>query len=161
MAKPVPRDAPPQFHALMEQCERDVAMSRPVVALIRAGGRIERVLEEAMSSAGLTLPQFNVLMELASSPGGVLPLYELMARLVRSAPNTSAMISRMARDGLVTKTRDTKDQRVMITRITATGWKRLRAAAGLVFAAEKKLLKHVSKTDLKTTARVLEAIARC
>jgi DNA-binding MarR family transcriptional regulator len=147
------------FEALMKEARRDVDVSRPVLGVLRADGRVSRALEEALAPSGLTLPKFTVLMELASTPDGRLPLHEICRRLLKSAPNMSALIDRMEREGLVRRQRDQRDRRVVAAAITKRGWDSLRRGAPAVFAAEKELLKGFSRSELRTLARLLRALA--
>ena len=152
------RDSRARFESLMRASGRDPAVSRPIVALLRADGWVSRALEEALAPASLTLPKFNVLMELGSSPGGRLPLYEIVRRVVKSAPNISALVDRLETDGLVCRSRENSDRRVVTASITDEGWDALRRGAPALFDAEKRLLQDMPPTDRSTLAGLLEAI---
>jgi DNA-binding MarR family transcriptional regulator len=121
---------------------------------------VSQVLERALAGVGLTLPQFNVLMELASASEAALPLYELNSRLISTPPNTSWLSQRMEDAGFVTKARDTGDSRVVILRLTERGWAKLDDAAPLVFEAEKKLLGTYSPDELRHLADLLDPIVK-
>jgi MarR family transcriptional regulator, 2-MHQ and catechol-resistance regulon repressor len=154
-----PPAAPGRFEALMSEAGRDVHKSRPIVALLRADGRVSRALEGALAPYGLTLPNFNVLMEIASTSDGRLPIHEICRRLLKSPPNVSALIDRMEREKLVLRARDQRDRRVVVVQITPRGWDRLKRGAPAVFREEKKLLKGFSRTELKALAGLLSALA--
>jgi DNA-binding MarR family transcriptional regulator len=144
-----------RFERLMAGAGRDVAISRAVVRLIGTSVRISRALDEALSPAGLSIRQFMVLMELASSPDGTLSLTELMVRSQSSAPNMSALISRMERAGLVRKHRRADDQRLVTVAISEPGWNRLGAGAPLLIAAERGLARPLSRVELRELTRLL------
>lgn len=148
-----------RFERLMAASGRDVATSRAVVRLIGTGVRITRALDEALSPAGLSVRQFMVLMELASAPDGIRPLAELMARAQSSAPNMSALVSRMERAGLVRKGREADDQRLVTVEITESGWGRLGEGAPLLIAAEKELVSPLSRAELAELARLLAKLS--
>lgn len=133
--------------------------SRAVVRLIGAAVRITRALDEALSPAGLSVRQFMVLMELASAPDGSLPLTQLMVRSQSSAPNMSALISRMERAGLVRKQRPANDQRSVTVAITESGWDRLDEGAPLLIAAEKGLARPLSRAELHELTRLLAKLS--
>jgi DNA-binding MarR family transcriptional regulator len=137
---------------------RDVTTSRAVVSVVATGVRLTRVLGDALGEAGLTAQQFLVLMELASSPSGSLPLSELMARAQRSAPNMSALITRMARSGLVCKERGNADQRAVGVAITEAGWKKLEQGAPLVFSREREIVSGLTRAELREIARLLSGL---
>jgi DNA-binding MarR family transcriptional regulator len=142
----------------MRRAERNTEVSRTAVSILRADSKVSQILERALAGAGLTLPQFNVLMELASAPDGALPLYELNSRLISTPPNTSWLSKRMEEAGLVTKCRGTDDCRVVILSLTEQGWQVLETAAPLVFRAEKHLLGAYSRDQLCRLADLLDPV---
>jgi MarR family transcriptional regulator, organic hydroperoxide resistance regulator len=143
----------------MEEAGRDDGTSRAILALFRAEGRIAKALERALVPAGLTGPKFNVLMELAASPEGGLPLHEVVRGLVKSAPNVTALIDRLESDGLVTRSRESRDRRVVTACITEKGWEALARAAPPLFEAEEQVVRSLSKADLEQLLRLSEAVA--
>lgn len=150
---------PARFVTLVRGAGRDLQASRPVLAVLRADARITAALEEALAPAGLTLPKFNVLMELASSPEGRLPLHEICRRLLKSAPGITALVDRLEADGLVRRSRDAGDRRVVMAEITEAGWGALGAATPGLFAAEKLLLRGLSTSDRALLTALLDRIA--
>ena len=125
------------------------------MAVLKADSRVAQVLERALAQASLTLPQFNILMELAASPEAALPLYELNRRLVSTPPNTSWLASKMEQAGLVTKSKDPRDSRVVVLALTEGGWTALEAGATAVSTAERQLLGNYTKEELSVLARLL------
>ena len=79
--------SPARFTEMTKRAGRNKDASRAAVSILKADSHVSQVLERALRGAGLSLPQFNVLMELASSPDGALPLYEMNKRLI--SPNRS------------------------------------------------------------------------
>ena len=144
-----------RFEDLMRSSGRDVAVSRPLLAIARADDLIGRELTEALGAVGLTPPKFNVLMELAAEPEGRLQLYEVARRLIRSAPNVTTLIDRLEADGLVRRERDGADRRVVYAEITERGWKALARGAPAVFEVERRLVGRMSAADRKTLTRLL------
>jgi DNA-binding MarR family transcriptional regulator len=146
---------PARFEEMMRRANRNRDVSRVAVSILRADSKVSQVLQRALAEVGLTLPQFNVLMELASSPEAALPLYELNGRLISTPPNTSWLCTRMVESGLVTKDRGVTDSRVVILKLTERGWARLGDAAPRVFEAEKQLLGSYSRDELRHLADLL------
>jgi DNA-binding MarR family transcriptional regulator len=144
-----------RFQDLMRQASRDRDASRVAVSILKADSKVAQRLERALADAGLTLPQFNLLMELAASPDATLPLYEINARLISTPPNTSWLCTRMEQSRLVTRRRDKSDARVVMVALTERGWAALAKAAPLVFAAEKELLDGYSRAELRSLAKLL------
>ena len=146
---------PQRFRALALRSGRDRTASGAAVAILKADSRVAQAVERALLRAGLTLPQFNVLMELASTDGGALPLHELNRRLISTPPNTTYLSNKMEQGRLVTKARDNADSRVVILTITEVGWSALDEAAGLVFSEEKKLFAPFTREELRTISTLL------
>ena len=143
----------------MRTSGRDVAVSKPLLALARADDRATRVIAQALAEAGLTPPKFNVLMELAASASGRLPLCEIGRRLIRSAPNITTLVDRLGADGFVQREPDPDDRRRVMAAITELGWSTLDRAAPRVFEAERRLLEEVGAADRRMLVRVLETVA--
>lgn len=139
----------------MAQSERDWDASRAVVSVLRADSKAAQALERALGQAGLSLPQFNVLMVLASSLEARMPVFEVNAQLVSTPPNTSWLSDRMQQRGLVKKSRSPDDGRVVILELTEKGWGALGKAAPLVFEAERSLLSGFSRTELRALGELL------
>ena len=146
---------PQRFRALTASARRDRDRSRVVVSILKAQSRVAQSLERALTQAGLTVPQFNILMELAAVEGAALPLYELNRRLINTPPNTSWLATKMQERALVTKAKDARDSRVVILTLTEAGWDAVERAAALVAAAERELLAGYSREELTTLARLL------
>ncbi len=152
------RSEPRRFRELMRRARRDRDASRVVVSILRADSKASQMLERALAEAGLSLPQFNVLMVLAASPEGALPIFELNAQLVSSPPNMSWISNRMEELGLVRKRRDDSDRRVVLIQLTEKGWNALARAAPLVFDAEKDLLAGYSRAELRQLGKLLNQL---
>lgn len=149
------RQVPARFREMTARARRDRVASAAAVAILRADSKVGRALERALATVGLTLPQFNVLMELASTAGGALPLHQLNSRLISTPPNTSWLSTKMEQAGLVTKGRDDRDARVVVMAITEAGWAALEEAAPLVFDAEHRLLGAYTRDELRTLGNLL------
>jgi DNA-binding MarR family transcriptional regulator len=147
-----------RFLGLLDRSRQDAACSRPVIALLRADGRVGRAFEHALSPSGLTEPQFNVLMELAANGGG-LPHCTLAQGLLRSPANVTSLVDRMQRDGLVRRVRSEVDRRTVVVEITEEGWSRLEVAAPAVFAAERAMLAGLSPDDRERLRGLLDRVA--
>jgi DNA-binding MarR family transcriptional regulator len=146
-----------RFHDLMRASGRDVDASRPVIALIRAEGRLARMFERALAATGVTEVQFNVLMELAANDGR-LPLAGLAQHLLKSPANVTALVDRMERDGYVRRVRGERDRRTVFAQLTDEGWLALGRAAPAVFETEQRILAEMTATDREQLASMLDRI---
>jgi DNA-binding MarR family transcriptional regulator len=144
-----------RFEGLMKGSDRDWEASKAIVGILRADSKAAQALERVLGGAGLTLPQFNVLMVLAASPEGRLPIFELNSQLVSTPPNTSWLSDRMQEKGLVQKSRSPDDGRVVLLAITEDGWTALGKAAPAVFGVERELLGRLSRAELRRLGELL------
>ncbi|HUG83824.1 MAG TPA: hypothetical protein VMM13_04625, partial [Euzebya sp.] len=71
------------------------------------------------------------------------------------APNMSWLSTKMEQAGLVTKTRDSADARVVVLALTESAWAALEVAVPLVSAVEAQLLQHLTVQELRTLADLL------
>jgi DNA-binding MarR family transcriptional regulator len=76
--------------------------------------------EKEYAKFGLTSSTYNVLRILRGSPDG-LSRGEIGKRMVNPAPDVTRIIDRLARRGLVRRTRPRIDRRLSVTRITPKG----------------------------------------
>jgi DNA-binding MarR family transcriptional regulator len=120
-------------------------------------GLFRRCEDQAYGEKGLTMEQFTVLAAMkyighTASPSDI-------AEWIGRTPNTISMIiDRMVKAGLVKRTRDRKDRRVV--RVVAT--KKADDAFGRAIPASwefiHKIMLPLSQTDRQTLARLLETI---
>ena len=154
------REPPKRFLEAMERAGRDVNASRVVVALVRASSRINQQLEAVTARAGITRPQFFVLMEVASAPKGSVALHDVSAGLGVTPASASWLCQRMEEDGLLVRSREESDARVLRIELTRKGWSTLGKVAPLVFEAEKAFLAPLPRASHKTLTELLRQLTR-
>lgn len=159
MERPKPDRRNRRFGELMLAAGRKRAVSRPILALLRAEGRVNHEFEDALAPAGVSIPQFNILMEAAASDPD-LALSEIARRLVKSAPNITSLVDRLERDGLIRRNRSLDDRRVVTATVTERGWDALRMAAPVVFAAERRMIAGLGAEERATIGDLLDRVAR-
>ena len=91
-----------------------------MLSLLLATGRVRERFEQVCAAHEITGGQYNVLRILRGSPEGI-PRGEIGQRLVNQAPDVTRLIDRLARRGLVRRTRARTDRRLSLTTITAKG----------------------------------------
>jgi DNA-binding MarR family transcriptional regulator len=160
MAKTAEDTTATRFARVMRASDREVAGSMAVRALLRAQGRVMASMEEAVAPAGLTVPQFSVLVELAATPEGRLSLKEIGRGCMKSPPNITAIVDRLESAGLLRRSRDDADRRVVLAEITDAGWRALGAATPRMFAAQGRALDGLSDVDRGSLTELLEGVAR-
>jgi DNA-binding MarR family transcriptional regulator len=136
------------------------------IALLRAGDSLLREAEELLKTSGLTHTQYNVLRILrgaareakASEEIGGLACGEIAARMITRDPDITRLLDRLEARGLVARTRQKKDRRVVQARITSAGIKLLRELDAPVEALHKKQLSGVPAGHLRALLQLLDEV---
>jgi DNA-binding MarR family transcriptional regulator len=126
------------------------------LAIVQASEELQRGFVELFRAHGLTIAQYNVLRILrGAGPAGV-TCGDVAGRLLRYDPDVTRLMDRLNTRGLVERERDSKDRRVVRTRITPEGKALLRTLDGPVTAMHARQLGHISDTRLARLAALLE-----
>jgi DNA-binding MarR family transcriptional regulator len=115
--------------------------------------------EALLRAADLSFPQYNVLRILRGAGAGGLPCGEIAARMVNRDPDITRLLDRLEARGLVRRSRDQRDRRVVVADITAEGLAALKPLDGPVARVHRDQLAHMSRRQLETLIELLE-IAR-
>jgi DNA-binding MarR family transcriptional regulator len=94
------------------------------VALQRAADVLMRELGELLKVHDVSPTQYNVLRILRGSADG-LPCGEIGERMITRDPDITRLLDRMEKRGLISRSRDAKDRRIVCARITPAGLKLL------------------------------------
>jgi DNA-binding MarR family transcriptional regulator len=98
-------------------------------ALIRAHSRVVRKLEaELEAEHQLTLPAYEVLAHLSMAPDEHLRMSELAAHAVLTPSGLTRLVDKLAREGLVRRSKCDSDARVVYAVLTPLGRERLESA---------------------------------
>jgi DNA-binding MarR family transcriptional regulator len=108
---------------------------------------------------GLTTEQFSVLAAVKSRGGSVRPT-DLALVLERSPNSISMLADRMVKAGLVRRTRDRIDRRVVRVSLTSKGENALKSATPAGWEFIQKILSPLSDKDKQALASMLE-IVKC
>jgi MarR family transcriptional regulator, organic hydroperoxide resistance regulator len=108
---------------------------------------------------GLTMEQFAVLAAVKSRGGSLRPT-DLALILERSPNSVSMLVDRMVKAGLVKRTRDRRDRRVVRVSSTSKGEKALEPATPAGWEFMQKILSPLSYKDKHALASMLE-IVKC
>jgi DNA-binding MarR family transcriptional regulator len=106
---------------------------------------------------GLTTEQFSVLAAVKSRGGSLKPS-ELAQILARSPNSVSMLVDRMVKAGLVRRTRDRSDRRVVNVSLTDKGGKALEPATPEGWEFIQKILLPLSDKDKQALVGLLEKI---
>jgi DNA-binding MarR family transcriptional regulator len=118
---------------------------------------LARGSEEILKLAGLSHAQYNVLRILRGAGDQGLCCREVAERMVTRDPDITRLLDRLERRGLLARSRDSRDRRVITVRITAAGQKLLKDLDGPMAEYNRKLLGHMDRNDLRKLVELLEA----
>ena len=147
-----------------EALERRLKMRRlddPVVEgmlnLLVTGFTLFRQSEARFGQFGLTPSAYNVLRILKGSPDG-LPRGEIAQRMVNPSPDTTRLIDRLARRGLVRRLRSRSDRRLSLTRITPKGIAQLDRAETANLEQRAHLASRLSESEWRQLSALCERV---
>ena len=140
--------------------------SEVFIALLRAGDSLLRELEELLKGEELTHTQYNVLRILrgaareskAQGETGGLPCGEIAARMITRDPDITRLLDRLEARGLVARSRQKQDRRVVQARITTAGVKLLRGLDTPVEALHKQQMRGIPPGRLRALLDLLEEV---
>ena len=125
-------------------------------ALLAAAGQLERELVEVLKHAGLSLAQYNVLRILRGAGAAGLACGQIGGRLIRHDPDVTRLTDRLEKSGLLERTREAADRRIVRTRITAAGLALLADLDEPVDQLHERQLGHMSDPRLASLKRLLQ-----
>ncbi len=131
-----------------------------LLQMARTTAILTHAWEQALRVHGITLTQYNVLRILRGAGPEGLCRHEVSSRLITQVPDVSRLLDRMMKAGLVTRTRDAGDRRLVNACITPQGLAILDHLDEPSYTVADSQLAHMSDADLRILIELLEA-ARC
>ena len=127
------------------------------VAILKTADALSQEAEQLIKSAGLTMAQYNVLRILRGAGEQGLCCRELAERMITRDPDVTRLLDRLERRGLLARSRDSKDRRIITLRISAAGRRVLKDLDTPVAKHHRKQLSHMGQGDLRKLVELLEA----
>ncbi len=128
-----------------------------LVSLLRTTDVLRERFEEACREFNLSMTQYNVLRILRGAEPKGRTCGEIGERMIAREPDVTRLLMRMEKAGLIRRTRNGQDRRVVMTRITGAGLKlldemepHLRQIGGL--------LRPIGERKIEKTLRLLDAV---
>lgn len=129
------------------------------VALLSTAGALERDFTELLRPYELSGPQYNVLRILRGAGPEGATCGEVGGNLIRHDPDVTRLLDRLEKRGLIARGRDTKDRRIVRTRITGAGLDLLATLDDLIDATHERQLGHLSEADLRGLIATMGAVS--
>jgi DNA-binding MarR family transcriptional regulator len=128
--------------------------------ILRTADFLVRGLEELLKRYGLSVVQFNVLRILRGAGERGMACKTIAEHMITRDPDVTRLLDRLAARGLLTRTRDTQDRRVVASRITDAGLAILKELDEPVIAFHRAQLAHVKKEQMQATVDLMEVIRK-
>jgi DNA-binding MarR family transcriptional regulator len=122
--------------------------------LLRTSDLLSRGPLQVLKTEDLSGTQYNVLRILRGAPEG-LPCGEIASRMITRDPDVTRLLDRLEKRGLISRCRETKDRRTVMTRIAPPGLKLLASLDEPIRDAHRKQLGHLGPKRLQTLAELL------
>ena len=128
-----------------------------LVSLLRTTDVLQERFEQMIRPFNISMTQYNVLRILRGAGAEGRTCGEIGERMIAREPDVTRLLERMDKAGLIKRTRDSKDRRVVVTRITSSGLKlldeldpKLREIDGL--------LKPMGERKIETMLKLLDEV---
>jgi DNA-binding MarR family transcriptional regulator len=124
--------------------------------LCRTTDILSRRLSIVLKAEDLSANQYNVLRILRGAPDG-LPCGEIGNRMITRDPDITRLLDRLEKRGLIARSRETKDRRMVMGRIAPDGIKLLSRMDAPVREAHRAQLGHLGRERLRALIELLQA----
>jgi DNA-binding MarR family transcriptional regulator len=124
--------------------------------LLRTADMLTRGADWVLKVEDLSPTQYNVLRILRGASQG-LPCGEIASRMITRDPDVTRLLDRMEKRGLISRSRESRDRRLVLTRITPEGLKLVNRLDEPVQKIHRKQLGHLGKERLRALAALLAA----
>jgi DNA-binding MarR family transcriptional regulator len=122
--------------------------------LLRTTDMLSRGLVTILKLEDLSSTQYNVFRILRGAPEG-LPCGEIAKRMITRDPDITRLLDRLEKRGLISRSREARDRRTVMARITGAGLKLLARLDEPVQAAHRKQLGHLGRARLRLLTGLL------
>ena len=124
--------------------------------LLRTTDILSRGPASILKKEDLSPTQYNVLRILRGAPDG-LSCGEIASRMITKDPDITRLLDRMERRGLISRSREAKDRRTVIARITPAGRELVGQLDEPILAAHLHQLGHLEENRLQQLHDLLTA----
>ena len=126
------------------------------IELILTADVLSRRVQQVLKTEDLSMAQYNVLRILRGTPAG-LSCREVADRMITRDPDVTRLLDRLEKRGLISRSREEKDRRTVMTRITPAGLDTLERLDDVVQDAHRGQLGHLGEKRLQELASLLTA----
>ena len=123
--------------------------------LCRTADILSRRVSEVLKAEELSSNQYNVLRILRGSPEG-LPCGEIGNRMITRDPDITRLLDRLEKRGLIRRSREARDRRLVMAGITSEGLELLGRLDEPVREAHRRQLGHLGRERLGALKELLQ-----
>jgi DNA-binding MarR family transcriptional regulator len=146
--------------------QEDLRQTRPFSSLqqeaylsvVRTTSALTDRVEDLLKPYGISATQYNVLRILRGAGEGGLCRNELRDRMLTRMPDMTRLLDRMEEAGLVKRSREQEDRRMVLTQITPRGKKLLGELDRPMSDLHREQLARLSDEQLRSLIDLLTAI---
>jgi DNA-binding MarR family transcriptional regulator len=146
--------------------KREIKQKRPfssvqeevVLSIMRTADQVVVPMNDVLRAASLSPSQYNVLRILRGAAEDGLPCGEIAERMVRRDPDLTRLLDRLETANLVSRTRDTRDRRIIRASITREGLDLLNSLDEPVEESIRRTLAHMPVARLRILLELLEEV---
>ncbi len=131
-------------------------MEEAILNIMRTAEVLSGEFNELLKQYDLTGSQYNVLRILRGALPEGISCSQISERMLTKDSDITRLLDRLDGRGLIARERDSKDRRVITTRITEDGLRVLKEMDGPVAEHQKQILGHLSEKQLATLVNLLE-----
>ncbi len=128
-----------------------------LVSLLRTTDVLNARFEQMIRPFYISMTQYNVLRILRGAGPDGRTCGEIGERMIAREPDVTRLLERMEKSGLIKRTRDTADRRVVVTRITSAGLKLLEEIDPKLREIDG-LLKPMGERKLESMLKLLDEL---
>jgi DNA-binding MarR family transcriptional regulator len=128
------------------------------VALQLTADRLQWRLSEMLKTFGLSPTQYNALRILRGAGAEGRSCSEIAERMINHDPDITRLVDRLERRGLVARSREGRDRRVITTRITPAGMELLATLDRPVEEFGRKMLGPLGEPQIRTLIQILQTV---
>jgi MarR family transcriptional regulator, organic hydroperoxide resistance regulator len=126
--------------------------------LQRSADFLMQRVSEALKPAGLTPTQYNILRILRGAGPDGLACRDIGERLITRDPDLTRLLDRMEQRGLVARSREDRDRRVVTVRIAAEGLETLNRLDQPLQELQRKQFQKLDEPRIQLLIELLESL---
>ena len=137
------------FRSLQQEAQLNV---------VRTGAMLVDDIEQLLKPFGITATQYNVLRILRGAEPEGLCRNEVRDRMLTRMPDMTRLLDRMEEAGLVARSRESEDRRMVMTTITAAGRRLLDKVDDLVDRRHRDRFRGLDDKQLRVLIELLTTV---